>query len=191
MLRSGKSSELHEQQPKMNTKIISERNIINSDNNRPSVIKCEPIEIVDSEVSFNYNAKNTNDEFNTSKRNNNNNINNNSIQIVDEDISFNFNTFNSKTEPIEVVDDEISFNFTKQKRQQQQNLVDWLSTMVIIYQDLLIFDIKSEPKDDYEAHCCTGNGCCEIQEVKMLGTKKRTGKMEFRKKPAKWKYGIY
>lgn len=74
---------------------------------------------------------------------------------MDEDISFNFNTFNSKTEPIEVVDDEISFNFTKQKRQQQQNLVDWLSTMVIIYQDLLIFDIKSEPKDDYEAHCCT------------------------------------
>ena len=73
---------------------------------------------------------------------------------MDEDISFNFNTFNSKTEPIEVVDDEISFNFTKQKRQQQQNLVDWLSTMVIIYQDLLIFDIKSEPKDDYEAHCC-------------------------------------
>ena len=69
MLRSGKSSELHEQQPKMNTKIISERNIINSDNNGPSVIKCEPIEIVDSEVSFNYkNAKNTDDETNTSMR---------------------------------------------------------------------------------------------------------------------------
>lgn len=183
MLRSGKSSTFHE--PK--TKIVVSENMTNaSDSTGPAVIKREPIEIVDSEVSFNYkNAKNTDDETNTSMRTN---INNNSIQIVDEDISFNFNTFNSKTEPIEVVDEEISFNFTKQKRQQQR-LVDWLTTMVIIYQDLLIFDIKSEPKDDYEVHCCTGNvTCCEM---KMLGTKKRTGKMEFRKKPAKWKHGIY
>ena len=37
-----------------------------ADSTGPAVIKREPIEIVDSEVSFNYkNAKNTDDETNT------------------------------------------------------------------------------------------------------------------------------
>ena len=87
------------------------------------------------------------------------------IYIVDEEVSFNFNTFNSKTEPIEFVDNEVSFNFTNQKLKQshinQHYFVDWLKTMVIIYQDLLNFDqvvdIKSEPKDDYEETCCDPN----------------------------------
>ena len=39
-----------------------------ADSTGPAVIKREPIEIVDSEVSFNYNAKNTDDETNTSMR---------------------------------------------------------------------------------------------------------------------------
>ena len=83
------------------------------------------------------------------------------IYIVDEEVSFNFNTFNSKSEPIEFVDNEVSFNFTNQKLKQshinQHYFVDWLKTMVIIYQDLLHFDIKSEPKDDYEETCCDPN----------------------------------
>ena len=76
---------------------------------------------------------------------------------VDEEVSFHFNTFQSKTEPIEVVDAEVSFNYNNQRLKQSQyfqhQFVDWLSTMVIIYQDLLLFDIKKEPKEDYEEHC--------------------------------------
>ena len=34
---------------------------------------------------------------------------------------------------------------------QEVNTLDWLKTMVIIYQDLFYFDIKKEPKEDYEA----------------------------------------
>ena len=76
---------------------------------------------------------------------------------VDEEVSFHFNTFQSKTEPIEVVDAEGSFNYNNQRLKQSQyfqhQFVDWLSTMVIIYQDLLLLDIKKEPKEDYEEHC--------------------------------------
>ena len=62
----------------------------------------------------------------------------------------------------EIVDSEISFNFkrTKQSIISSENTkvlpnpvpdhFEWLKTMVVIYQDLFSFDIKTEKKDDYE-----------------------------------------
>merc|ERR1711956_196574 len=55
------------------------------------------------------------------------------LQIVDSEISFNFNT-PKKTEPGSEVKTEKE--------------IEWLKTMVIIYD--IIFDIKTEKKDDYE-----------------------------------------
>ena len=58
--------------------------------------------------------------------------------------------------PVEIVDSEISFHFNVRQQnsievKQEVNTLDWLKTMVIIYQDLFYFDIKKEPKEDYEA----------------------------------------
>ena len=75
-----------------------------------------------------------------------------------------------KTESIEIVDSEISFHFNVRNKETKQENMDWLKTMVIIYQDLFYFDIKKEPKEDYEA---------EAYEPKMKKKKKRRRKKFF------------
>ena len=66
------------------------------------------------------------------------------------------NIKNEVQPPVEIVDSEISFHFNVRQQnsievKQEVNTLDWLKTMVIIYQDLFYFDIKKEPKEDYEA----------------------------------------
>merc|ERR1711971_456055 len=93
------------------------------------------------------------------------------VQIVDSEISFNFKpnlakrtksnsvetptaVSEKKPEIVEFVDDEISFNFNTPKKTEPgseiktEKEIEWLKTMVIIYD--IIFDIKTEKKDDYE-----------------------------------------
>jgi len=58
-----------------------------------------------------------------------------------------------KSEQVEVVDDEVSFNFKTPTKiepeiKTEDMKMEWLKTMVIIYD--IIFDIKTEKKDDYE-----------------------------------------
>ena len=58
-----------------------------------------------------------------------------------------------KLEQVEVVDDEVSFNFKTPTKiepeiKTEDMKMEWLKTMVIIYD--IIFDIKTEKKDDYE-----------------------------------------
>ena len=72
--------------------------------------------------------------------------------------------------PVEIVDSEISFHFNVRNKETKQENLDWLKTMVIIYQDLFYFDIKKEPKEDYEA---------EAYEPKMKKKKKRRRKKFF------------
>ena len=102
----------------------------------------------------------------------------NSEEFVDKEISFNFNKQNpmrpitkieattgdnipSEANPDEkseeLVDNEISFNFNTPRKTETttgkpeiKTEIEWLKTMVIIYQDLFSFDIKTEKKDDYE-----------------------------------------
>ena len=58
-----------------------------------------------------------------------------------------------KSEQVEIVDDEVSFNFKTPTKiepeiKTEDMKMEWLKTMVIIYD--IIFDIKTEKKDDYE-----------------------------------------
>ena len=65
-----------------------------------------------------------------------------------------FTAVSEKPEIVEFVDDEISFNFNTPKKTEPgseiktEKEIEWLKTMVIIYD--IIFDIKTEKKDDYE-----------------------------------------
>jgi hypothetical protein len=103
------------------------------------------VQIVDSEISFNFkpNPKRTKSDsvvptplFAT----------NNNVETP--------TAVSEKPEFLEFVDDEISFNFNTPKKTEPRSEIktekeiEWLKTMVIIYD--IIFDIKTEKKDDYE-----------------------------------------
>ena len=94
-------------------------------------------------------------------------IKNEPIEIVDSEISFKFKNENKvKNETTEIVDNEISFHFNVRTEDQKdpKETLNWLKTMVIIYQDLFSFDIKKEPKENYEA---------EVFEPKIKRKRKR------------------
>lgn len=103
------------------------------------------VQIVDSEISFNFkpNPKRTKSD---------------SIVPIPLDATNNNvetpTAVSEKPQIVEFVDDEISFNFNTPKKTEPgseiktEKEIEWLKTMVIIYD--IIFDIKTEKKDDYE-----------------------------------------
>lgn len=104
------------------------------------------VQIVDSEISFNFkpNPKRTKSD---------------SIVPTTPLVATNNNietptAVSEKPQIVEFVDDEISFNFNTPKKTEHgsevktEKEIEWLKTMVIIYD--IIFDIKTEKKDDYE-----------------------------------------
>ena len=105
------------------------------------------VQIVDSEISFNFkpNPKRTKSDSidPTPLVTTNNNLVETPTAISGK-----------KPEIVEFVDDEISFNFNTPKKTEPRSEIktekeiEWLKTMVIIYD--IIFDIKTEKKDDYE-----------------------------------------
>jgi len=108
------------------------------------------VQIVDSEISFNFKpnlAKRTKSDCSidpTPLVTTNNNVEKTPTTVSEK-----------KPEIVEFVDDEISFNFNTPKKTEPggseiktEKEIEWLKTMVIIYD--IIFDIKTEKKDDYE-----------------------------------------
>jgi hypothetical protein len=109
------------------------------------------VQIVDSEITFNFkpNPKRTKSDssINPTPLVTTNNNNAETPTAVSEKPE--------KPEIVEFVDDEISFNFNTPKKTEPggseiktEKEIEWLKTMVIIYD--IIFDIKTEKKDDYE-----------------------------------------
>lgn len=117
------------------------------------------VQIVDSEITFNFKKE-------IKKKpvlpNNNENIpdKHSSVIIPNQKESITLPKLiqaptisEKKLEQVEVVDDEVSFNFktptkTEPEIKKEEMKMEWLKTMVIIYD--IIFDIKTEKKDDYE-----------------------------------------
>ena len=103
------------------------------------------VQIVDSEISFNFKP-------NLANRTKSDSIDPTPLVVT----NYNVETPVSEKKPqiVEFVDDEISFNFNTPKKTEPgseiktEKEIEWLKTMVIIYD--IIFDIKTEKKDDYE-----------------------------------------
>jgi len=105
------------------------------------LIKTEPMEVVDSEISFHF-------------KNNVRKSEEKCKEVCKEDFEKSKDLCEEDFE-----DDEISFHFkhklkseekSVEKSKEIRNEIEWLKTMVIIYQDWFYFDIKTEKKDDYE-----------------------------------------
>ena len=105
------------------------------------------VQIVDSEISFNFKP-------NLAKRTKSDSVDPTPLVVTNNNVETPTAVSEKKPEIVEFVDDEISFNFNTPKKTEPgseiktEKEIEWLKTMVIIYD--IIFDIKTEKKDDYE-----------------------------------------
>ena len=105
------------------------------------------VQIVDSEISFNFKP-------NLAKRTKSDSVDPTPLVVTNNNVETPTAVSEKKPEIVEFVDDEISFNFNSPKKTEPgseiktEKEIEWLKTMVIIYD--IIFDIKTEKKDDYE-----------------------------------------
>jgi len=124
------------------------------------------VQIVDSEITFNFKKEIKKKPVPLNEKpvlpNNNENIpdKHSSVIIPNQSESTTLSKLiqaptipEKKSEQVEVVDDEVSFNFKTPTKiepeiKTEDMKMEWLKTMVIIYD--IIFDIKTEKKDDYE-----------------------------------------
>ena len=111
-------------------------------------IKDKLVQIVDSEISFNFKP-------NPKRTKSDSSINPTPLVTTNNNNAETPTAVSEKPEIVEFVDDEISFNFNTPKKTEPggseiktEKEIEWLKTMVIIYD--IIFDIKTEKKDDYE-----------------------------------------